>query len=310
MRIRRVSILCAMMALSIGWHALASAAGPPRRFESLEAAVQALLTALREADPQALLEILGPEGRSLVWSGDPVADRRAGERFLVEYDRAHHLEGGDGKVILYIGTDDFPFPIPLVPDGPRWWWNVAAGTEEILNRRISRNEFSAIQVCLAYVQAQREYYAEDRNGDGVREYAQRLTSARGTRDGLYWEPRAGEKISPLGVQVARAEDAGGRVRGGPVPYFGYVFRVLSSQGSEAPGGASEYVVADRMLGGFGLIAVPAQYGVSGVMTFIVNHEGIVHQRDLGPATSRLASGIMSYDPGGPWQRVERIVTRP
>jgi hypothetical protein len=309
---RTLARLLVTVALIVGWHSLACAAATPKRFESLEAAVHALVSAIRDADPKALLEVLGPEGRPLVSSGDAMADRRAGDRFMAEYDQAHRLEGGDGKVILHIGADDFPFPIPLVPDGPSWWWDATAGTGEILSRRIGRNELAVIQVCLAYVDAQREYYAEDRDGNGVLEYAQRMASTRGTRDGLYWEPRPGERRSPLGALVAHARSHGypGGAGAGTTPYRGYLYQILLAQGAEAPGGASEYVVGGHMIGGFALVAFPAQYGVSGVMTFIVNHDGIVYQRDLGPDTARIAAEIKAYDPGRPWQRVEPIVTRP
>jgi hypothetical protein len=269
--------------------------------------VGALIAGLRAADRAALVKVLGAEGRALVSSGDDVADRNVFRAFVTEYDRAHRLEGGGGRVVLYVGPDDFPFPIPLVPDGPYWRWDVAAGRDEILHRRIGRNELSAIQVCLAYVDAQRDYYAEDRNGDGVLEYAQRLDSAPGRMDGLYWPTRPGEPPSPLGTLVARARAEGYAPAGrtGPAtPYHGYRYRILRRQGPAARGGAYDYLVGGHLIGGFGLIAAPAEYGVSGVMTFMVNHDGVVFQKDLGPRTARIARDVTSFDPDPTWQPVD------
>ncbi len=265
----------------------------------------ALVDAVKAGNQKALLDILGPEGRSLVYSGDEVADRNARQRFAAEYDRAHHLQGGGGRVILYVGQDDFPFAIPLVPDGPVWRFDTKAGVEEIVNRRVGKNELEAIQVCLAYVDAQREYYSEDRNADGVREHAQRFTSSPGKREGLFWETKPGEKPSPLGVLVAqaRAEGYGKAGRGAPVPYHGYYYRILTAQGPDAPDGAYDYMAHGRMIGGFALVAFPAQYGVSGVMTFIVNHEGVVYQRDLGPDTTAIARGMKVFNPDATWKKV-------
>jgi hypothetical protein len=195
-----------------------------------------------------------------VWSGDDVADRAAFQRFTAEYDRAHRLEGGGGKVVLYVGDDDFPFPIPLVPDGPRWLWDTDAGDDELLNRRIGENELATIQVCLAYVDAQREYYSR---GQGLLEYAQRLDSTKGKRDGLYWETRPGELDSPLGPLVAR-----------------------------------------HMIGGFALVAYPASYGASGIMTFIVNQDGVVYQKDLGSKTAQAANAMKTYNPDRTWAEAD------
>lgn len=264
----------------------------------------ALVDAIKADDRKMLRDILGPEGSTLVDSGDAVADRSARQRFAAEYDRTHRIEGGDGKVVLYVGPDDYPFPIPLVPEGPVWRFDTRAGKEEILNRRIGRNELHAIQVCLAYVDAQREYYSEDRNADGLREYAQRFASASGKRDGLFWETKAGEAPSPLGLLVAQAriEGYGGKARGAPVPYQGYYYRILTAQGPDAPDGAYDYRAHGRMIGGFALVAFPAQYGVSGVMTFIVSHAGVVYQKDLGPNTAAIARGIKVFNPDGSWKK--------
>jgi len=279
------------------------AQGKQKRFASVEDATTSLVDALRSNDRQALVAILGPEGSALVSSGDAVADRIGRERFLAEYDQAHHVEGGGGKVTLYVGQDDFPLPIPLVPDRDVWRFDTKAGKEEILNRRIGQNELSAIQTCLAYVDAQREYYAEDRNADGLREYAQRFASTSGKRDGLYWEAKAGEPPSPLGPLVVSARGEGYRRGEKPTPYHGYFYRILTAQGSAAPGGRYDYLAHGRMIGGFALVAFPAQYGVSGVMTFIVNHDGVVYQKDLGPDTPALASGMKAFNPDDTWKKV-------
>ena len=292
------------LALLIGLQGTAFAAPAQKSFDSLDDAVNAFVAAIRAADRKALVAILGPEGQPLVSSGDDVADRAAFQRFAAEYDRAHRLEGGGGKVVLYLGDDDFPFPIPLVPDGPRWIWDTDAGNEEILNRRIGRNELSAIEVCLAYVDAQREYYAWSPDGMGILEFAQRLASTKGKRDGLFWETKPGERPSPLGPLVAEARAAGYRRAqgGGPTPYHGYLYRPLSAQGPDAPGGAYDFVVKGHMIGGFALVAFPASYGVSGIMTFIVSHDGVVYQKDLGPKTAQVGNAMKRYNPDRTWRK--------
>jgi hypothetical protein len=274
-----------------------------RSFTTPEEAMSALVAALRSNDQKALLAILGPESRTLIASGDPVADRNRHQQFVAAYDRAHRIVGGGGKVTLYVGEDDFPLPIPLVPDGPVWRFDTRAAKEEILNRRIGQNETYAIQACLAYVDAQREYYSEDRNRDGLREYAQRFQSSPGKRDGLYWETKPGEKPSPLGPLVVQAQAAGYKLGAKPIPYHGYYYRILTAQGPEAPDGAYDYLAHGRMIGGFALVAFPAEYGVTGVMTFIVNHEGVVYEKDLGPDTAALARGMKTFNPDKTWKKV-------
>jgi hypothetical protein len=303
---QRVAILLLSLTLTFVPAPIVVAAGSrAQEFASPEEAVAALVKAVKAGDQKALLKILGPEGRALISSGDPVADRNARQHFGAEYDRAHRLEGGNGKLVLYVGQDGFPFPIPLVPDGIVWRFDTRAGREEILNRRIGKNELAAIQVCLAYVDAQREYYAEDRNADGLREYATRFASTPGKRDGLYWATKPGEKPSPLGPLVVKARAEGYRKGQGsaPAPYHGYYYRILTAQGPGAPDGAYDYLVRGRMIGGFALVAFPAQYGVSGVMTFIVNHAGIVYEKDLGTNTAAIARGIKRFDPGPTWKKV-------
>jgi hypothetical protein len=298
--VKRLSVA---LAIVLAVQCATFAAPAPKTFGSLDEAVNALVAAIRSANRTALVEIMGSQGSPLVWSGDNVADKAAFQRFTAAYDRAHRLEGGGGKVVLYVGEDDFPFPIPLVPDGPRWVWDTDAGDDELLNRRIGQNELSAIQVCLAYVDAQREYYSR---GQGLLEYAQRLESTKGKHDGLYWEARPGEPDSPLGPLVARARAAGYPLppARGPVPYHGYFYRILLAQGPDAPGGAYDFVVRGHMIGGFALVAYPASYGVSGIMTFVVNQDGVVQQKDLGPKTAQLANAMKTYNPDKTWAQAE------
>jgi len=300
--------LSSALALVICLQSATFAAPAQKSFTSLDDAVNALVAAIRAADRKGLVEILGPKGGPLVWSGDVVADRAAFQRFVAAYDRAHRLEGGGGKVVLYVGDDDFPFPIPLVPEGPRWLWDTDAGDDELLSRRIGQNELSVIEVCLAYVDAQVEYYSR---GSGLLAYAQRLESSKGKHDGLYWEARPGEPGSPLGPLVARARAAGYPLppRGGPVPYHGYFYRILFAQGPDATGGAYDYVVRGHMIGGFALVAYPAIYGVSGIMTFMVNQDAIVYQKDLGPKTAQVANAMKSYNPDQTWAQAEAVSSK-
>jgi hypothetical protein len=302
-RRRLVGIVLVIVILS-GWMPPASGAVSQRRFASVDEAAQALADAMRSGDRKAILAILGPDARSLVWSGDKVVDRRARDRFVTAWDEKHHFEAGGGKVVVVMGRDDFPFAIPLVPDGPSWRFDTAAGKEEILNRRIGRDELYAIQTCLAYVDAQREYYARDPDSDALLQYAQKFASTPGRRDGLYWPTKPGETPSPLGPLVARARGKGYSKRSAaPVAYWGYYYRILTAQGKDAPGGAYDYMAHGRLLGGFAMVAFPAQYGVSGVMTFIVNQDGVVYQKDLGPDTAATARAMKEFNPDSTWQKV-------
>jgi len=278
----------------------------PRRFESPEDAMQAFVAALRAGDTGALLRILGSEGRTLISSGDPVSDRQTRERFLQAYDEAHTLVTNGNTVTARVGNDDWPFPIPLVKEHDRWRFDVRQGREEIIARRIGRNELYTVKACLAYVDSQREYYAEDRNGAGILEYAQKFASTPGKHDGLYWPTTSDEPPSPLGPLVVRARAEGYRRSegGGPTPFYGYLYRILTAQGSDAPGGAYDYITRGHMIAGFALVAFPAQYGVSGVMTFIVSHDGVVYQKDLGPNTRSIASAVRVFNPDRTWTQVE------
>lgn len=299
--------LATVLVAVIGLGGVTFATHDQKGFDSLDDAVSALVSAARAADRKAMVEILGAAGRVLVSSGDDVADRAASQEFAAAYDQAHRLEGSAGKVVLYVGANDYPFPVPLVPVGSRWFWDTDAGRDEILSRRIGENELDAIQVCMAYVDAQREYYSEDR-GAGMLEYARRLESTTGKHDGLVWEARPGEAPSPLGPLVAQAHAEGYPAprRDRPVPYRGYLYRTLFAQGPDAPGGAYGFVVKGHMIGGFALVAFPAKYGDSGIMTFVVSHDGVVYEKDLGPQTSRLAGAMKVFNPDRTWRKVETV----
>jgi len=242
---------------------------------------------------------------SLIRSGDAVADRRGRERFAQAYEEASKVERqGDAKAILMIGKDEWPMPIPIVKGKDGWRFDAKQGREEVLNRRVGRNELSAVQAMLAYVDAQREYYLRNPRGDKLLHYAQKFGSTPGKRDGLYFPTKAGEAPSPLGPLFVKAKAAGyGKDGDGlPDPYYGYRYRILTRQGPDAPGGAYDYVVQGRMIGGFALIAWPASYGNSGVMTFIVNHDGVVYEKDLGPGTDTAVGKITRFNPDKTWKR--------
>lgn len=270
----------------------------PQQFDSPEQAVDAVVAALRpEVDRARLLEIFGSEAKGAMSSGDAVADANAVETFLDRFDQGHRLVSGEGDSrILEIGAEQWPFAFPLVPVEGRWQFDVPAGVEELANRRIGENELDTIQALLAVVDAQREYAWMDIEGDGIRAYAARFGSDAGTRNGLYWPTGPGEYPSPLGNLADAAEDEG--YRPGGTAYHGYRFRMLTAQGPGASGGARDYMVGNRLIGGFAVVAWPVQYGISGVKTFIVNHEGTVFERDLGPNTAREAAAIKAFDPAG------------
>jgi len=278
-------------------------------FASSDDAVSALIAAARANDTSALVKVLGKDAKPAIDSGDAVQDKNARERFVRAYDDEHTLSGDpDGPTTLLVGSDDWPFPFPLVQSDGRWHFDSAAGTEEIVNRRIGANELATIQSCLAFVDAQREYYMRNPQRDALLQFAQRLVSTQGEKDGLYWPTTGNEPPSPLGAAFARAQSEG-YFENGPAkgePLRGYIYRLLTSQGPHAEGGAYSYLVGDKMIGGFALIAVPAEYGRSGVMTFIVNHDGVVYSKDLGPDTEHVAQDIQSFDPDPSWQREAAI----
>lgn len=302
-------------AVALAWLGLSGAipvavaeAHGPRLMGTPEEVYKGMIDALRAGDRAAILRMLGPEGKDLVSSGDDVADRLGWKRFAESYDRGHRLEAKDGKVVLVLGTEEYPAPIPLVPDGEGWKFDTAAGREELLRRRVGRNELATMKVSLAIVDAQREYYAKAPARTGYLEYAQRFASTPGKRDGLYWPTKPGEAPSPLGELVARARAQGYTSAGSGKgdPFYGYFYRILTAQGPAAPGGAYDYVVRGHMIGGFALVAFPARYGDTGVMTFIVNQDGLMYQKDLGDGTARAANAMKTFNPDSTWQRVDAV----
>ena len=278
------------------------------KFKSPEDALSALVEATRTNDTAKLLAIFGPQGKDIISSGDAVADSIARERFAKAAGEAVKFSKLDDNTMLaLIGKDACSFPVPIVKSGQEWVFFTEEGKQEIINRRIGRNELSTIKVALAYVDAQREYAGKDRDGSGILQYAQHFRSHEGKKDGLYWEVAAGQDSSPFGPLVARAAEEGYSARKPGEkhkPYHGYYFRILKSQGSKAPGGALDYIINGKMTAGFGLLAYPAQYGVSGIMTFMVNQQGVVYQKDLGPKTESIAKSLTKYDPDMTWKKAE------
>jgi hypothetical protein len=300
--------LLASLATAIFLFAPASAAFAQQTYKTPQEAVDALVATARSGDQKAALVVLGRDGEDIISSGDKVSDDAVRERFVKSYDAKHGIKlDGDSKAVLIIGDDDYPFPVPLVRKHDKWSFDTEAGRREVLYRRIGHNELDAIQVCLAYVDAQNDYAAKDR-GAGAGVYAERFISDSGKHNGLYWPTPQGEEESPLGDLVATASSQGYRTDQGRKPYRGYYYKILTKQGPAAVGGTADYVVHGKMIGGFALVAYPAEYRNSGVMTFIVNHEGKVFQKDLGPDTADIAEDIKSYNPGPTWKQVE--VTEP
>ena len=276
-----------------------------KAFASPQEAANALVASVRSGNIQDIVAVLGEDAKAIVSSGDDVADAAARKRFVDAYDARHEIrQANDGASVLYIGEEDFPFPPPIVQDAGKWRFDTAAGIEEILDRRIGANELGAVKVLQSYVDAQREYAEIDRDGKGP-QYAQRILSREGKQDGLYWPTAEGEPESPFGPLIVQALAEGYRKKSDkPEPYHGYLFRVLTSQGKDAAGGERNYIAGGRMIGGFGLIATPAEYGNSGVMTFVVDQGGIVFEKDLGADTARVAKQIGSFNPDASWKRVD------
>ena len=293
------AILPGVVALAM----LGSAAQAQQSYKTPEDAAAALAAAVKSG-PGDILKVLGRAAEDIVSSGDEVADNDIRQRFTSMYDAKHGIKAeGNKTATLILGPDDFPFPIPLLNTKTGWAFDTDEGRIEVLRRRIGRNELDAIQTALAYVDAQNEYADTDR-GEGAGVYAQRFLSTPGKKDGLFW--RDDSDPSPLGALVAEAS-AEGYKQGtgeGPAPYHGYYFRILKGQGSDAAGGALNYVVKGKMIGGFGLIAWPAKYGNSGVMTFLVNHAGTVYQKDLGNRTAVIAERTTLFDPDQTWKKVD------
>jgi hypothetical protein len=296
----------AAAALLVTWLGATALAAEPKqsRFETPEAATEALMAALKADDDKATLDILGAASKPLIDSGDPVADENARAGFVERYDEAHVLLKTDDTATLQVGSDEWPFPIPLERHDDGWRFDAGAGAEEIVNRRIGNNELSAIQACLAYVDAQREYYSRNPQHAAVLQYAQKFVSTPGKRDGLYWDTAEEELDSPLGPLFVSGRSKGYTLKGRGEPYYGYRYRILTAQGPDAEGGAYNYIVQGKMMGGFALVAHPAKWDVSGVMTFLVNHDGVVFQKDLGPTTAKQAEAMKTFNPDSSWARVE------
>jgi hypothetical protein len=279
-----------------------SPANAQRSFQTPDEAVTALVDGIKSGTTRDMMRVLGAEAEGIIFSGDEVADREARQRFVGAWDAKHKAVVEGDKATLVLGNDDFPFPIPLVRQKTAWKFDTTAGRLEILYRRIGRNELDAIQTCLAYVDAQNEYAEKDRAGAGIGVYAERIVSTAGKKDGLYWPASDGD-TSPLGEFVAQASAEGYKSGEGPTPYHGYYYRILTRQGPYAPGGTLNYIVKGKMIGGFGLLAYPAAYGNSGVMTFVVNHAGTVYQKDLGDYATSRARWIEWFNPDQTWKKV-------
>jgi hypothetical protein len=291
--------------------ALTGCSSKPKDFDTPEAAVQALVEATGAENEKPLLALLGKGANSLVDSGDEVADKNARQRFLESYKAANSLDKSvPDSVVLEVGEDKWPFPIPIVSESGKWHFDVPTGVDELINRRVGKNELDTIQSCLAYADAQREYYMRNPENSPMLHYAGRLISNEGKKDGLYWPAGPNEEQSPLGEGFADAR-AEGYLQGDQktmkgVPFHGYIYRLVNKQGPNAAGGAYDYVVNDQLLGGFALVAFPAEYGNSGVMTFTMNHDGVVYSKDLGPETTKLAMAIDSFDPGPDWKKEDGV----
>jgi hypothetical protein len=278
-------------------------------FASPDAAVNALVGALRPFDEGRLRAVLGPDAGDIISSGDKVADSNQLDTFFIAYDRKHRIDMTDNDTAtLLVGEGDWPLPIPIVREGNAWVFDTDSGKDEILARRVGRNELDTIQTMRAIVDAQDDYAETDPMKTGVQIYAQKFFSDPGTHDGLYWEAQPGEPQSPLGDLVAEAVSESyttptAETRANPQPFHGYLYRMLTAQGDAAPGGARSYIEGDRMIGGFGVIAWPASYGNSGVMTFIINQNGILYQKDLGDNTAELAKSMTAFNPSEGWEVV-------
>jgi hypothetical protein len=295
----KLALLAVIATFALG---IASLAQAQQRFNTPDAAVEALVAAAKRGDSNEIVSILGPGSKELISSGDPVEDTNARQEYLAAYDAQHRIVSESGKSILVLGQNDWPFPIPLVQKDGQWTFDTAAGREEVLARRIGRNELAAMKAALAYYDAQNEYADMNKDKTGQPVYAQKIVSSPGKKDGLYWPTSGNEPDSPLGEAIAAATKRGFRVGVGE-PYYGYYYKILTSQGANAPGGAVDYIVRGNMIGGFGLVAFPAEYGNSGIMTFIINNDGDIYEKDLGPGTSRIASRMTSFNPDPTWKKV-------
>ncbi len=287
--------------LFASWPAISQAQQPGQKtFASAEEASNALVTATQSNDEKAMLEIFGPDGKTVVSSGDEVEDQANRNNFVKKYHEMHRLVmEPDGTTTLYIGAENWPTPIPLVHKGNLWYFDTAAGTKEILYRRVGRNEITTIRVCAVLVAAQKSFYSENHN-----EYAQRFFSDAGQHNGLYWKAADGAPQSPIGPLIASAVKEGYKdiPEGGATPFHGYYFHILFAQGHHAPGGSKTYLVHGKMTGGFAFVAYPAEYRSSGVMTFIVGSNGVIYEKDLGNDTEARVKAMKKFDPDSSWKK--------
>ena len=291
--------------VGFAWILLAEPAAQ-KTFSSPDEASRALIRAVQAGNEEDLLEIFGPDGKEIISSGDKVEDKKSRDAFAEKYQRMNRLvEELDGTVRLYVGAENWPMPIPLVNRKDAWYFDTSAGKEEILFRRIGRNEIATIGVLRELVAAQKEYYSKTHE-DSVKQYAQKFISDQGKHDGLYWNAINREPESPIGPLLAYASSEGyaKKLSSLPSPFQGYYFRVLMRQGKHASGGAKNYIVNDKMTRGFAFLAYPAEYANSGMMSFIINQDGILYQKDLGPKTADVANALDEYDPDKTWVRVE------
>jgi hypothetical protein len=276
-------------------------------YSSAAEASEALVTALQKEDEASLLKVLGSSAKDVLSSGDEAEDKEHRARFVQKYRQMHRLVSEpDGLTTLYVGAENWPTPIPLVQKGASWYFDTAAGKDEILYRRVGENELTVIQVCGELVDAQKEYQSQPHDGAADRQYAQTILSDQGKHNGLYWKAASGETASPLGPLVASAEREGYAEIAGqkPQPFHGYYIRVLKEQGTHAPGGSQNYIVDGKMTRGFAFLAYPAEYRSSGVMTCLVGEDGIVYEKDLGRKTDEVAKSFQRYDRDATWRKAD------
>jgi hypothetical protein len=313
--LRPASLVIAFIVFTVGAGPIANQAAAQtegqRTFSTPAEGVKALMTALESNDTKALLAVLGTDAKEIVYSGDPVNDKAEKDWFVDAYKQRHSLvASGADKRILTVGPNDWPLAIPLVYSEGKWHFDSAAGKDEMLYRRIGSNELGAIAAARGVVAAQRDYHAQGHDSQPAGQYAQRLKSEPGKHDGLYWETTPGEPASPAGPLLAQASSGGYSLNtaGKLAPYHGYYYRLLTAQGTAAPGGAKNYLIDGKLTGGFALVAYPAEYRNSGVMTFIVDKDGVIYQKDLGEKTAELAKGIDSFNPDSTWTKVASSVS--
>jgi len=303
-------LLCAAVVWACAVSVGATDAGqpaPPRTFPSPDAAADALVEAARSHDRDALIAVLGASAGPLVSSGDDVADAAARARFVEQYDVGHDLVAeGDAKYVLEVGDDAWPVPLPIVKVGDQWSFDIDAGVDEIVYRRIGHNEIGAIESCRGIVEAQKEYASEEHDGVPAGVYAQKLVSDEGKHNGLYWQSQPDERASPVGpfIALAAAQEYVKSSAESPQPYHGYIYKLVTAQGPAADGGARNYLKDGKLVAGFAVIAYPVEYRSSGVETFMINQDGVLYQKDLGPRTGELAAKMTTFNPDKTWSKVD------